>query len=274
MSKNTYADAVSNLNMASLTVDQLTTLEVAIKGDGKELGRIDGHLLYTRSKMFSTMLQLAKVEKNVVTFKVPGVQQSDVKALGKMLTDKEYFKIMTDNNVFDDFRNQFQTPTELEMDLSGSALSTGLLKLIDYFELDILKDRIVELTNKHPTLERILSLNAADHVTPWMNDSAANVVMQRLTGVLLNEKTGLYNLATIPEHVETMAKIRDDLDAMAFDNQTLRHVASMLAYTLWLSLPALREHALTTGQSRPTPRGPFTTRCMRAEPAMLSRRPR
>jgi hypothetical protein len=275
MSENTDADAVGKPKTTSITIDELSTLEVAIKGGwkGSELGRIDGHLLYMRSKMFSTMLQESKVEKNVVTFEVPDVQQSDVKALGKMLTDKEYFKIMTDNSVFDDFRNQFQTPTELQMDLSGSALSIGLLKLIDFFELDILKDRIVELTNKHPTLERILSLNAADHATPWMHDSAANIVMERLAGVTLNEKKGLYDLATDADCIEEMAKIRDDLDAMAFDNQTLRHVASMLAYTLQ---HALKDHPITTGRKIPAAHGGHHVIASgwRGEPAMLSRRPR
>jgi len=258
MSENTCADAVGKPKTTSITIDELSTLEVAItnRWKGLELGRIDGHLLYMRSKMFSTMLQHAEVEKNVVEFEVPDVQKSDVKALGTMLTDKEYFKIMTDNSVFDDFRNQFRTPTELQMDLSGSALSTGLLKLIDFFELDALKDRIVELTNQHPTLERILSLNAADHAAPWMADSAANVVMHRLTGVSLSADKGLVDLATDTDCMEKMEKIRDDLDAMEFDNQQLMHVASMLAYTLQYAYGKM-----------PTAHGGHRT-------ATLSRRPR
>ena len=63
MSENTCADAVGKPNTTSITIDELSTLEVAItnRWQGLELGRIDGHLLYMRSKMFSTMLQRGKV---------------------------------------------------------------------------------------------------------------------------------------------------------------------------------------------------------------------
>lgn len=249
MSKNTYANAASKLNTRSITLHELSTLEVAIKGGGKEVGRIDGHLLYMRSKMFSTMLQESEVQQNVVTFEFPDVKKSDVDALCEMLGDKHYFRIFSGDRVFDDFRNQFQTPTEIKMDLSGSALSTGLLQLINFFELDALKSRIVELTNKAPTLERILSLDAVDHATPWMEDTAANIVMLRLAGVSLTEK-GLNDLGDdTTTTASVMEEIRSDLQDMEFDNETLQHVASMLAYTLRL---ALRENPPRNGQKRST----------------------
>ena len=213
----------------------LKTMEVHIeKEDGWKLGTISGHRLFMKSETFTAMLQSSTVEDNQVTFTFhQGTQvlKNDVEMFDRMLKEENYVKILSSESVFDDFRNPGKTDAMHMLNLSGTALSPGVLTLIDYFELDGLKSRIVELTNKNPTLERILSLDGMQHVLPWMGYKAANVVAGRIAQVSFEEaKADALEKST--EVCSEMLQITDDLNSMRLDYDTLQSVTAMLAYML------------------------------------------
>ena len=209
----------------------LETMEVHIETEAQHLGKIRGLRLFKRSETFTTMLQSSTVVDNEVTITLSGcmqVSKNDVEKFDRMLADKNYVKILSSESVFDDFRNPEQTYTEMQMDLSGTALSPGVLTLIDYFQLDGLKERIVELTNKNPTLERILSLDGMQHALPWMGHKAANVVAGRIAQVSLADVGEL----ELEANAVQMSEITDDLDKMRLEYDTLQSVTAILAYML------------------------------------------
>tara|TARA_X000001036_G_scaffold294608_1_gene273796 strand:- start:571 stop:1419 length:849 start_codon:yes stop_codon:yes gene_type:complete len=235
-SETTKVEETKTHDLSDL-LHQLFTLQVHIAVDDSKgmantkLGTINGHRLFMKSETFTAMLQESTVVDNAVTFTFPDnerVTEHDVKTFDKMLEDKHYVKILSSESVFDDFRNPSKTPTEVQMDLKGTALSPGVLTLIDFFELDGLKERIVELTNKKPTLERILSVDGMQHAEPWMGYAAANVVAGRIADVSLDDS----GLTAVQTNAVKMSEITDDLDKMRLEYETLQSVTAILAYML------------------------------------------
>ena len=153
----------------SLTIAALKKVVVSICNDDAEsleLGKLNAYSLYTKSDMFETMLEESTVTDHKITFKLPAsmdVDPVDVDTFDRMLQKKEWAKHFYLDDIFDRFAAVAEPKKRIDsVDVArDTALSVGVLRLIDFFGLEDLRERIIHLTNKAPTTARTLALDDA-----------------------------------------------------------------------------------------------------------------
>ena len=180
----------------SLTIAALKKVVVSIcndDADGLELGTVNAYNLFTKSEMFEAMLEESAVADHKITFKLPAsmdVDPVDVDTFDRMLQKKEWAKHFYLNDIFDRFATVAEPKKRIDkVDVANdTALSVGVLRLIDYFGLEDLRERIIHLTNKAPTSARTLALDDAYGETAKLSALSIGKLYEKMsTGVDLSQ---------------------------------------------------------------------------------------
>ena len=187
--------------LGDLTLSQLMKLSARIcKADAKTtlVGEIEAYQLYEKSKMVKRMVDECAVVGGAITFKMPvalGITSDDVDDFERIISEKEWDKHFYEDGIFDRFPAKDVPKKRIKDNTTqvGKALSVGVLRLVDYFEMESLRERIIGLTNKKPSPERVMAIDDAYHDEAGLNGKT----MAYFASLLLQDEGASKNMSDL-----------------------------------------------------------------------------
>lgn len=251
----------------SLTIAALKKVVVSIcndDADSLELGTVNAYNLFTKSEMFEAMLEESAVADHKITFKLPAsmdVDPVDVDTFDRMLQKKEWAKHFYLDDIFDRFATVAEPKKRIDaVDVAkDTALSVGVLRLIDYFGLEDLRERIIHLTNKAPTSERTLALDDAYGETAKLSTLSIGKLYEKMTKHVRTEPLRLFLNNIENEDHATIFAVKKTRTALYELNLSWDAMATLVAVATTTNSPhqsasASLEYKGPTDQGRPMPK--------------------
>lgn len=250
----------------SLTIAALKKVVVSIcndAADSLELGTVNAYNLFTKSEMFEAMLEESAVTDHKITFKLPAsmdVDPVDVDTFDRMLQKKEWAKHFYLDDIFDRFAAVAEPKKRIDsVDVAkNTALSVGVLRLIDYFGLEDLRERIIHLTNKAPTSARTLALDDAYGETAKLSTLSIGKLYEKMTVQVRTDPLRLFLNGIENENPTTICAVKKTRKALYELNLSWDAMATLVAVATATNSPgqppsAFLEYNGPTDQGRAMP---------------------